>query len=135
VAAEVAAARAETRITAPAAGEVGRRLAQPGEIVAAGYPVLLLTEVAAPWVTVTVREDQMPGIRPGRELLGRVPALGGQTARLRVSFIAPAGDYATWRATRQSSGFDIKGFEVRLTPVQPVAGLRPGMTVLFDWPQ
>lgn len=134
-AAEVAAARAETRLVAPAAGEVGLRLAQPGEIVAAGYPVLLLTDVAAPWVTVTLREDQMAGIRPGRELVGQVPALGGQSARLRISFIAPAGDYATWRATRQSSGFDIKGFEVRLTPVQPVAGLRPGMSVLFDWPQ
>lgn len=135
VAAEVAAARAETRIVAPAAGEVGRRLAQPGEIVGAGYPVLLLTEVQAPWVTVILREDQMAGLRIGREVRGEVPALGGKAARFRVSFVAPAGDYATWRATRQSSGFDIKGFEVRLSPVQPVAGLRPGMSVLFDWPQ
>lgn len=135
VAAEVAAARAETRILAPVAGEVGRRLAQPGEIVGAGYPVLLLTEVQAPWVTVTLREDQMAGLRVGRELGGSVPALGGKTARFRISFMAPAGDYATWRATRQSSGFDIKGFEVRLMPVQPVPGLRPGMSVLFDWPQ
>lgn len=135
VAAEVAAARAETRILAPATGEVGRRLAQPGEIVGAGYPVLLLTEVRAPWVTVTLREDQMAGMQVGRDISGRVPALGGKTARFRVSFIAPAGDYATWRATRQSSGFDVKGFELRLTPVVPVAGLRPGMSVLFDWPQ
>ncbi len=135
VAAEVAAARAETSIIAPAAGEVGRRLAQPGEIVGAGYPVLLLTEVQAPWVTVTLREDQMDGVRVGRDFTGSVPALGGKAARFRISFMAPAGDYATWRATRQSSGFDIKGFEVRLTPVQNVAGLRPGMSVLFDWPQ
>jgi len=135
VAAEVAVARAETRIVAPAAGEVGRRLAQPGEIVGAGYPVLLLTDVQAPWVTVTVREDQMAGMRIGSTYSGQVPALGGKVARFQVSFMAPAGDYATWRATRQSSGFDIKGFEVRLSPVQPVAGLRPGMSVLFDWPQ
>ncbi len=134
-AAEVDAARTETRIVAPAAGEVGRRLAQPGEIVSAGYPVLLLTEVQAPWVTVTLREDQMSGVRVGRELVGSVPALEGRTARFRVSFMAPAGDYATWRATRQSSGFDIRGFEVRLAPVQPLPGLRPGMSVLFDWPQ
>jgi len=132
---EVAVARAETRILAPAAGEVGRRLAQPGEIVGAGYPVLLLTEVQAPWITVTLREDQMAGIRVGQELLGTVPALDGRSARFRVGFMAPAGDYATWRATRQSSGFDIKGFEVRLVPVQPLPGLRPGMSVLFDWPQ
>ena len=134
-AAEVAAASAETRIIAPASGEVGRRLAQPGEIVGAGYPVLLLTEVQAPWVTVTLREDQMEGVRQGSELTGSIPALGGKSTRFRVTFIAPAGDYATWRATRQSEGFDVRGFEVRLTPVKPVSGLRPGMSVLFDWPQ
>lgn len=135
VAAEVAAASAETRIIAPASGEVGRRLAQPGEIVGAGFPVLLLTEVQSPWVTVTLREDQMNGVRVGSAFTGRIPALDDQSLRFRVSFMAPAGDYATWRATRQSEGFDVKGFEVRLTPVQPVPGLRPGMSVLFDWPQ
>lgn len=134
-AAEVAAASAETRILAPATGEVGRRLAQPGEIVGAGYPVLLLTEVQAPWVTVTLREDQMKDVAKGSEFTGTIPALGDKSARFKVSFIAPAGDYATWRATRQSEGFDVKGFEVRLTPVKRVPGLRPGMSVLFDWPQ
>ena len=134
-AAEVATASAETRIVAPATGEVGRRLAQPGEIVGAGFPVLLLTEVQSPWVTVTLRESQMQDVKIGAEFTGTVPALGGEASRFKVSFIAPAGDYATWRATRQSEGFDVKGFEVRLTPVKPVAGLRPGMSVLFDWPQ
>lgn len=133
--AEVEAARAETRILAPADGEVGRRLAQPGEIVGAGFPVMLLTQVQAPWVTVTLREDQMPGIAPGRALTGTIPALGGRSARFVVEWVAPAGDYATWRATRQSSGFDVKGFEVRLRPAGPVEGLRPGMSVLFAWPQ
>lgn len=133
--AEVEAARAETRILAPADGEVGRRLAQPGEIVGAGFPVMLLTQVQAPWVTVTLREEQMPGIAAGRALAGTIPALGGRPARFVVEWVAPAGDYATWRATRQSSGFDVKGFEVRLRPAEPVEGLRPGMSVLFDWPQ
>ncbi|PLK23958.1 hemolysin secretion protein D [Porphyrobacter sp. TH134] len=134
-AAEVAAARSETQIIAPAKGEVGRRLAQPGEIVSAGYPVMLLTEVQAPWVTVTLREDQLQGVKVGSQLTGNIPALGVQSATFKVSFIAPAGDYATWRATRQSEGFDVKGFEVRLVPVKPIAGLRPGMSVLFAWPQ
>jgi HlyD family secretion protein len=134
-AAEVAAARSETQIIAPASGEVGRRLAQPGEIVSAGYPVLLLTEAQAPWVTVTLREDELQGVRVGSQFAGSVPALSQQGIAFKVSFIAPAGDYATWRATRQSEGFDVKGFEVRLVPIKPVAGLRPGMSVLFDWPQ
>lgn len=135
VAAEVAIAAAETKVFAPASGEVGRRLAQPGELVGAGFPIMYVTEAATPWVTLIVREDQLGGMAMGREYSGTIPALKGVQARFRVTFMAPAGDYATWRATRQSSGFDIKGFEVRLAPVKPVKGLRPGMSVLFDWPQ
>jgi HlyD family secretion protein len=134
-ASEVDVARAETRLVAPAAGEVGRRLAQPGEIVGAGFPVMLLTEVDAPWVAFTLREDQMAGVTAGRELAGVVPALGNVAARFRVFYVAPAGEFATWRATRQSSGFDVKSFEVRARPTAPVGGMRPGMSVLFSWPQ
>lgn len=132
--AEVAAAEAETRVTAPMAGEVGRRLAQPGELVPQGFPVFMLTDVAHPWVTLTLRETQLHGLARGKELAGTVPALDNRRVRFRVTYLAPAGDFATWRATRQSSGFDIKSFEVRVVPTAAVAGLRPGMTVLFDWP-
>lgn len=134
-AAEVAVALAETQVVAPASGEVGRRLAQPGELVGAGFPIMFVIESATPWVTLTLREDQLRGMALDSEYTGTIPALDGQQAQFRVSFMAPAGDYATWRATRQSSGFDIKGFEVRLVPIKPIKGLRPGMSVLFDWPQ
>ena len=133
--AEVQAAAAETRVTAPSAGEVGKRLAQPGELVPQGFPVFMLTDVAHAWVTLNVREDQLNGLARGTRLVGTVPALRDRHVTFRVTYLAPAGDFATWRATRQSSGFDVKSFEVRLTPVAPVAGLRPGMTVLFAWPQ
>ena len=132
--AEVDAAAAETRVTAPVAGEIGRRLAQPGELVPQGFPVFVLTDITHPWVTLNVREDQLHGLARGVELVGAIPALRDASARFRVTYLAPAGDFATWRATRQSSGFDIKSFEVRVAPVAPVEGLRPGMTVLFDWP-
>lgn len=132
--AEVKAAADETRVTAPADGEVGKRLAQPGELVPQGFPVFMLTDTAHPWVTLNVREDQLHGLARGKELEGTVPALADRRVRFRVIYTAPAGDFATWRATRQSSGFDIKSFEVRVVPVAPVDGLRPGMTVLFDWP-
>ena len=55
-----------------------------------------------------------------------------QRATGGVYYISPKGEYATWRATRQSSGYDIKTFEVRARPVQKVDGLRPGMSVLVD---
>ena len=69
---------------------------------------------------------------PGRRT---IPALGGRKAAFEVYFISPAGDYATWRSTRQSSGYDVRSFEVRVRPRQPIDGFRPGMSVLFAWPQ
>ena len=39
-------------------------------------------------------------------------------------------DFATWRATRGGAGFDVRTFEVRARPARPIAGARPGMSVL-----
>ncbi|MTI75429.1 MAG: biotin/lipoyl-binding protein [Stenotrophomonas sp.] len=133
--AEVDAARQETRGHAPLAGEVSKRMADIGELVPAGYPVFTLVDIDHMWVALTLREDQLYGLRPGAVLHGTIPALGGRSAAFEVYFISPAGDYATWRSTRQSSGYDVRSFEVRVRPRQPVDGFRPGMSVLFAWPQ
>ncbi|AJP73735.1 HlyD family secretion protein [Sphingomonas hengshuiensis] len=132
---EARAAAAETRMRAPMNGEVGKRLAEPGELVPQGFPVFTLTDVDHPWVSLFVREDAFGGVPLGTIVTGRVPALRNAVARFRLVYIAPAGEFATWRATRQSNGFDIKSFELRVRPVTPLAQLRPGMTVLFDWPR
>jgi HlyD family secretion protein len=132
---EARAAAAETRMRAPMDGEIGKRLAEPGELVPQGFPVFTLTDIGHPWVSLYVREDQFGGLPLGTIISGKVPALRNAVARFRLVYIAPAGEFATWRATRQSEGFDIKSFEVRLRPVAPVPQLRPGMTVLFDWPR
>jgi HlyD family secretion protein len=52
--------------------------------------------------------------------------------KLRVYFINPRGEYATWRSTRQSSGYDIRTFEVRARPVGESANLRPGMSAIVE---
>jgi HlyD family secretion protein len=130
--AEVAAAEAETRIAAPLAAVVTRKMVDIGELVPAGYPVFTLTDIDHAWVALNLREDQLHGVKPGTLINGTVPALDNRRVEFRVYFVNPAGDYATWRATRQSSGYDIKSFEVRARPVAAIADLRPGMSVLFD---
>lgn len=130
--AEVAAAEAETRISSPLAAVVTRRMVDVGELVAPGYPVFTLTDIDQAWVALALREDQLRGVNVGTIIRGKVPALGNRQVEFRVYFVNPAGDYATWRATRQSSGYDIKSFEIRARPVAATPGLRPGMSVLFD---
>jgi HlyD family secretion protein len=130
--AEVAAAEAETRIASPLAAVVTRKMVDVGELVPAGYPVLTLTDIDNAWVALHLREDQLRGVKLGSVISGIVPALADTRIEFRVYFVNPAGDYATWRATRQSSGYDIKSFEVRARPVAATPDLRPGMSVLFD---
>lgn len=133
--AEVRASEVEVTGRAPVGGEVGKRLADTGELIPAGYPIFSIVDIDHMWVSLNLREDQFAGVAIGDTLHGQIPALGLKDVAFKVYYIAPAGDYATWRATRQSRGYDVKSFEVRLRPVARVARFRPGMSVLFAWPQ
>ncbi|MXO64798.1 efflux RND transporter periplasmic adaptor subunit [Altericroceibacterium endophyticum] len=124
----------ETRLVSPIAGEVARKLVQPGEVVSPVIPAYQVIDIDHPWVSLNLREDQYRGLSMGTVLRGNIPALD-RDGDFRVYFISPRGDFATWRATREASGYDVRTFEVRLRPAQPIAELRPGMSVLFDWPQ
>lgn len=132
---EARALQAETQLIAPSDGEISKRFSTPGELVLPGIPVFTMIDTTALWVSVNVREDQYHGLRMGQVIRGDVPALDRKAAAFRISYISPQGDFATWRATRQSRGYDVRSFEVRARPVGGVEGLRPGMSVLFGWPQ
>jgi HlyD family secretion protein len=133
--AEVQAAANELQGRAPINGEVSKKLADLGELVPAGYPVFTLVNMDSLWVAMHLREDQFSGVRIGATFRGDIPALAMKDVPFKVYFIGAEGDFATWRATRQSSGYDVKSFEVRVRPSRRVANLRPGMSVLFRWPQ
>jgi HlyD family secretion protein len=129
---EVQAWLGETTLRAPRDGEVSARNVEPGELTSPGYPVVSLVDLADAWVVFHLREDRLAGLKLGDRLVARVPALG-RDVELRVTTISPLGDFATWRSTSASGGFDLKTFEVRAKPGAPVEGLRPGMSALVDW--
>lgn len=116
-------------VLSPMDGEISTREANEGELAPAGYPLFTLIAPENGWVQLNLREDQFRGLKMGQIIEGEVPALG-VTVRFRVSYIAPQGDFATWRSVRQSSGYDVRSFEIRARPVSAVPGLRPGMSVL-----
>ncbi|MBO9643094.1 MAG: efflux RND transporter periplasmic adaptor subunit [Pseudacidovorax sp.] len=133
-AAEAQAAKAETELRSPVAGEVAKVLARAGELVPQGVAAVTVVDLADQWVVLNVREDRLSRFAVGQEFEARLPALGPQaaTARFKVTYSAPLPDFATWRATRAGAGFDVRTFEVRAKPLQPIAGARPGMSVLVD---
>lgn len=123
----------ERRITAPIKGEVANVLAERGELIPAGYPVVTLVDLSDSWVTFNLREDLMAAIRKGSILPARFPALGMKEVPLKVTYINVLGDFATWNATKTRGDFDRKTFEIHAVPVSPTEGLRPGMSAIVNW--
>lgn len=131
---EVESMARDVELRSPVDGEISKVLVDVGELVAPGYPLVTLIELDDLWMVIQVREDQLQDVRMGRLLVGQIPALSGKKVVFRVDYMAPLGNYATWRATNNSDSFDLKTFEVRGRPVKSVPGLRPGMSVIFAWP-
>ena len=129
---EVQVALDEAEQRAPVGGQISTTVVEPGEVVGPGAPLVVISRTDDPWLTLNLREDLLAGVRMGSELRGQIPALGRQEATFRVDYMAPLADFATWRSTRDLGGFDLRTFEVRARPVEPVEGLRPGMTVLIE---
>jgi HlyD family secretion protein len=123
----------ETRITAPITGEVANIIAERGELVPAGYPVITIVDLNDIWITFNIREDLLASIHKGSTFTARIPALGMKEILLKVSYINALGEYATWNATKTSGDFDMKTFEVHAVPIEKIAGLRPGMSALVKW--
>lgn len=131
--AEVESYIGETRIKAPISGEVANIIADKGELIPTGYPVITIVDLTDVWVNFSLREDYLSDIKKGSRFMAKVPALGMKQIELEVSYIHAMGDFATWTATKAQGDFDMKTFEVHARPVLPVDGLRPGMSILVNW--
>lgn len=128
--AEVDAYLEETKIRAPIAGEVSVKLVEEGEVVGSGMPVVAVTDLEDSWAVFHLREDMLKNVSKGKVFIMYIPALAAHID-MEVSYIASVGDYATWRSSKESGGFDLKSFEVRMRPTKKIENLRPGMSVLF----
>lgn len=122
----------DAMVYAPVTGEVATIIAEQGELVGSGYPVVAILDRSDMWVTFNVKESMLPHIDIGTRMTGYVPALG-RDVELAVSYIAVEADFATWAATRTQGGFDVRTFAVKARPVEGEPQLRPGMSVLVDW--
>ncbi len=122
----------ETKIIAPISGEVSNILAERGELSPAGFPIITLMDLNDLWFIFNIKEDQMPSFKMEKNISVRVPALGNKSIDLKVSYISPMADFATWNATKMSGDFDMRTFEIHARPTENVEGLRPGMSALID---
>lgn len=130
---EVESYLSETILVSPIKGEVSDIFPKQGELVGSGAPIMNIVDLSDIWVIFNIREDLLAKIKIGKEFEASVPALGSKNVRMKVNYIKAMASYATFKATKNNGGFDVKTFEVRAKPVGPIEGLRPGMSILVDY--
>jgi HlyD family secretion protein len=130
---EVQSYLSETMLLSPIDGEVSDIFPKQGELVGSGAPIMNIVDLTDVWVVFNIREDLLSNIKMGTELEASIPALGNKTVKLKVDYIKAMASYATFKATKNNGGFDVKSFEVHARPVVAVEGLRPGMSLMVDY--
>ena len=78
-------------LLSPLAGVLTERLAEPGELLQAGTPLAVVTNLAEAWLTVYVTEPDLGRIRLGQD--AEVRTDDGQTRKGRITFIASQAEF------------------------------------------
>jgi HlyD family secretion protein len=128
--ADLEAQLAKTTLTSPVDGVARLMVAEPGEAIAPGQPVLTLGVGRDRWFTFTIREDRLQGLTMGSKIALRTAA--GDRFEAKVTELRPLGEFAVWRAARAVGDHDINSFLLRADPIGPTPKLEPGMTVWID---
>ncbi len=129
--AQVNALLEDSYLTAPFDGTIDQVYPEVGELVAMGAPIMSLLRADDRWVTFNVREELLNNLPMGTELSVMIPALGKKEINVKVYYIRDMGSYATWRSTKSTGSYDSRTFQIKARPVEPVEGLRPGMSAIL----
>jgi HlyD family secretion protein len=118
----------KTMLRAPADGIVSVIVAEVGENVRAGQPVLAIEQTGKNWLSFNAREDWLHGLVVGARVNVLRSGVHESTPAI-VTELLPLGAFATWQAERAVGDYDRNTLRLRLDPDGGPAGLEPGMTV------
>ncbi len=122
----------ETILVAMEDGEVTEIFPELGELVGSGAPIMNVAMTGKVSLLFNVREDYLTDIAVGNELSVYLPAFD-KTIQARVTRIKNVGNFAVWKATKASDGYDLKMFEVKAVPAEgtELHDVRSGMTAVI----
>jgi HlyD family secretion protein len=120
----------KTILRAPMDGIVTVIVAEVGENVSAGQPVLAIAATEKQWLSFNVREDMLHGLTVGDKV--KVARAGAEPMPAVVTELTPLGSFATWQAERAIGDHDRNTLRLRLDPQGDLNGLEPGMTVWLN---
>jgi HlyD family secretion protein len=114
----------DATIVSPLDGLVTEKLAEPGELLAAGAPVLVITDLANPWLTVYVAETDLGKIRLGAP--ADVVTDGGETRRGKVTFVASTAEFTPKNVQTRDERVKLV-YRVKIGLDNPDGLFKPGM--------
>ena len=120
----------KTTLRAPTDGIVTVIVAEVGENVTAGQPVLAIAATDKQWLSFNAREDMLHGLTVGDKV--EVTRAGAKPMPAIVTELMPLGSFATWQAERAIGDHDRNTLRLRLDPQGDPTGLEPGMTVWLN---
>lgn len=128
-AAEARIAQLEKRIrdavvVSPISGVVTEKLVESGEVVAAGTPLLVLADLARPWLTVYVDEPDLAQVRLGGEAEVRLD--DGTVRRGRVGYVSPKAEFTPKNVQTRDERVKLV-FKVKVELDNPDGLFKPGM--------
>jgi HlyD family secretion protein len=118
----------KTILRAAADGVVSVIVAEVGENIRAGEPVLVIEETGKRWLSFNVREDYLHGLTIGAKV-DVARAGNSDLVPSVVTEFVPLGTFATWQAERAIGDHDRATVRLRLDPQAGAAGFEPGMSV------
>jgi HlyD family secretion protein len=118
----------KTVLHAAADGVVTVIVAEVGENIHAGQPVLAIEETGKRWLSFNAREDLLRGLTVGTKVDVARPGARELTPAVVTELVA-LGPFATWQAERAIGDHDRSTLRLRLDPQADVINFEPGMTV------
>jgi multidrug resistance efflux pump len=117
---------AKQTLTAPRAGLVSRRLAEPGELAALGTMLLELSDLETVDLTVYIPVTRLGEVKLGRQAHVFADAFAGQVFEGVVSFIAHEAEFTPRNVQTQEERVNLV-FAVKITLNNADHRLKPGM--------
>jgi HlyD family secretion protein len=124
--AALAKARTDASLKSPVAGFVTAKLADAGEVIARGTPVVVVTDLDHAWANVYVDEPLVPRLKLGQKVVLVTDA--GQRLDGAVSFISPKAEF-TPRNVQTAEERTKLVYRIKVTADNRDGVLKPGMPV------
>ena len=112
------------RVLSPISGKVNVRAARQGEVVAAGTPIVTITDLTQTWIYAPLPETEADSVQLGDSL--RVVMPSGATIQGKVIAKSAEADFATQRDVSRRKR-DIKTIRLKLLIDNPGMRYVPGM--------